>query len=217
MYRARNNYNKNLRVIGDIQVKWNITPELDFVSKAGIQMRDLNGRSFTSLNPEHGEAISNNTLSEDSFRQDEWVVTNFLNYKNSFGDHTLDLLVGTEQTKRNYKGFGALRTNYLFEDPSFYLLSNGSGVPVIGNAGASSSSISSLLATANWTYNNIGATATVRKDDTSRFAQATADAVFPSASMFWLLSSEDWFDSSVFDTLKLRASYGELGLSLIHI
>ena len=211
MYRARNNYNKNLRVIGDIQVKWNITPELDFVSKAGIQMRDLNGRSFTSLNPEHGEAISNNTLSEDSFRQDEWVVTNFLNYKNSFGDHTLDLLVGTEQTKRNYKGFGALRTNYLFEDPSFYLLSNGSGVPVIGNAGASSSSISSLLATANWTYNNIGATATVRKDDTSRFAQATADAVFPSASMFWLLSSEDWFDSSVFDTLKIRASYGELG------
>ena len=211
MYRARNNYNKNLRVIGDIQVKWNITPQLDFVSKAGIQMRDLNGRSFTPLNPEHGEAISNNTLSEDSFRQDEWVVTNFLNYKNSFGDHTLDLLVGTEQTKRNYKGFGALRTNYLFEDPSFYLLSNGSGVPVIGNAGASSSSISSLLATANWTYNNIGATATVRKDDTSRFAQATADAIFPSASMFWLLSNEDWFDSSVFDTLKLRASYGELG------
>ena len=211
MYRARNNYNKNLRVIGDIQIRWNITPELDFVSKAGIQMRDLNGRSFSSLNPEHGEAVSNNTLSEDSFRQDEWVVTNFLNYKNSFGDHTLDLLVGTEQTKRNYKGFGALRTNYLFEDPSFYLLSNGSGVPVIGNAGASSSSISSLLATANWTYNNIGATATVRKDDTSRFAQATADAIFPSASMFWLLSSEDWFDSSVFDTLKFRASYGELG------
>jgi hypothetical protein len=103
MYRARNNYNKNLRVIGDISVRWNITPELDFVSKAGIQMRDLNGRSFTSLNPEHGEAISNNTLSEDSFRQDEWVVTNFLNYKNSFGDHTLDLLVGTEQTKKIIK------------------------------------------------------------------------------------------------------------------
>ena len=56
---------------------------------------------------------------------------------------------------RNYKlsfdSIGNL-TNYLFEDPSFYLLSNGSGVPVIGNAGASSSSISSLLATANWSF-----------------------------------------------------------------
>jgi len=211
LYRGRNDYNKNLRVIGDISVKWQITPELVFKTSAGITMRDLNGRYFTALNPEHGEAISNNTLSEQSFRQDSWVVTNFLNYKNSFGDHNLDLLVGTEQTKNNYKGFGALRTNYLFEDPSFYLLSNGSGVPVISGAGANSNSISSLLATANWSYNNIGATATIRKDDTSRFAKATSDAVFPSASMFWLMSSEDWFDSSVFDTLKLRASYGELG------
>ncbi|MDA9276609.1 TonB-dependent receptor, partial [Flavobacteriaceae bacterium] len=27
----------------------------------------------------------------------------------------------------------------------------------------------------------------------------------------WLVSSEDWFESTVFDTLKIRASYGELG------
>ena len=210
--RGKDDYNKNLRVIGDISVKWQITPELLFKSSAGITMRDLNGRYFTALNPEHGEAISNNTLSEQSFRQDSWVVTNFLNYKNSFGDHTLDLLVGTESTKNNYKGFGALRTNYLFEDPSFYLLSNGSGVPVISGAGASSNSIFSLLATANWSYGGkYFATATVRKDDTSRFAKATSDAIFPSGSLAWLVSNEDWFDSSVFDTLKIRASYGELG------
>jgi TonB-linked SusC/RagA family outer membrane protein len=193
-------------------VKWQITPELLFKSSAGITMRDLNGRYFTALNPEHGEAISNNTLQEQSFRHDSWVVTNFLNYKNSFGDHTLDLLVGTESTKNNYKGFGALRTNYLFEDPSFYLLSNGSGVPVISGASASSNSIFSLLATANWSYGGkYFATATVRKDDTSRFAKATSDAIFPSGSIAWLVSNEDWFDSSVFDTLKIRASYGELG------
>ena len=210
--RGADDYNKNLRVIGDLSVKWQITPELLFKSSAGITMRDLNGRYFTALNPEHGEAISNNTLSEQSFRQDSWVVTNFLNYKNSFGDHTLDLLVGTESTKNNYKGFGALRTNYLFEDPSFYLLSNGSGVPVISGASASSNSIFSLLATANWSYGGkYFATATVRKDDTSRFAKATSDAIFPSGSLAWLVSNEDWFDSSVFDTLKIRASYGELG------
>ena len=212
LYRGKDDYNKNLRVIGDISVKWQITPELLFKSSAGITMRDLNGRYFTALNPEHGEAISNNTLTEQSFRQDSWVVTNFLNYKNSFGDHTLDLLVGTESTKNNYKGFGALRTNYLFEDPSFYLLSNGSGVPVISGASASSNSIFSLLATANWSYGGkYFATATVRKDDTSRFAKATSDAIFPSGSIAWLVSNEDWFDSSVFDTLKIRASYGELG------
>jgi len=210
--RGKNDYNKNLRVVGDVSFKWQITPELLFKTSAGITMRDLNGRYFTALNPEHGEAISNNTLTEQSFRQDEWVVTNFLNYKNSFGDHTLDVLVGTEATKNNFKGFGALRTGYLFEDPSFYLLSNGSGVPVIQYGNSNSSSIFSLLATANWSYGGkYFATATVRKDDTSRFASATADAIFPSVSGAWLVSSEDGFDSSVFDTLKIRASYGELG------
>ena len=210
--RGADDYNKNLRVIGDVSFKYQITPELLFKTSAGITMRDLNGRYFTALNPEHGEAISNNTLRESSFRQDEWVVTNFLNYKNSFGDHTLDVLIGTEATKQNYKGFGALRTGYLFEDPSFYLLTNGSGVPVISGGGASSSSIFSLLGTANWSYGGkYFATATVRKDDTSRFAQAEADAIFPSVSGAWLVSSEDWFDSSVFDTLKMRASWGELG------
>ena len=210
--RGADDYSKNLRVIGDVSFKYQITPELLFKTSAGITMRDLNGRYFTALNPEHGEAISNNTLNEQSFRQDEWVVTNFLNYKNSFGDHTLDVLIGTEATKNNYKGFGALRTGYLFEDPSFYLLTNGSGVPVISGGGANSSSIFSLLGTANWSYGGkYFATATVRKDDTSRFAQAEADAIFPSVSGAWLVSSEDWFDSSVFDTLKMRASWGELG------
>ena len=210
--RGADDYNKNLRVIGDVSFKWQITPELLFKTSAGITMRDLNGRYFTALNPEHGEAISNNTLTEQSFRQDEWVVTNFLNYKNSFGDHTLDVLIGTEATKQNFKGFGALRTGYLFEDPSFYLLSNGSGVPVIQYGNSNSSSIFSLLGTANWSYGGkYFATATIRKDDTSRFAQAEADAIFPSVSGAWLVSSEDWFDSSVFDTLKMRASWGELG------
>jgi TonB-linked SusC/RagA family outer membrane protein len=210
--RGADDYNKNLRVVGDVSFKWQITPELLFKTSAGVTMRDLNGRYFTALNPEHGEAISNNTLTEQSFRQDEWVVTNFLNYKNSFGDHTLDVLIGTEATKQNFKGFGALRTGYLFEDPSFYLLSNGSGVPVIQYGGSNSSSIFSLLGTANWSYGGkYFATATIRKDDTSRFAQAEADAVFPSVSGAWLVSSEDWFDSSVFDTLKMRASWGELG------
>ena len=210
--RGADDYSKNLRVIGDVSFKYQITPELLFKTSAGITMRDLNGRYFTALNPEHGEAISNNTLNEQSFRQDEWVVTNFLNYKNSFGDHTLDVLIGTEATKNNYKGFGALRTGYLFEDPSFYLLTNGSGVPVISSGSSNSSSIFSLLGTANWSYGGkYFATATVRKDDTSRFAQAEADAIFPSVSGAWLVSSEDWFDSSVFDTLKMRASWGELG------
>jgi TonB-linked SusC/RagA family outer membrane protein len=210
--RSEDDYNKNLRALGDIFLQWDITPELRFKTAAGAQVRDLHGRYFQSLNPEHGEALGTNTLTEQHFRIFNWSVTNTLNYRNTFGAHSLDVLLGTEALKDSYKGSTVLRTGYLFEDADFYLLNNGSGTPVVSGAGASSSSIFSLFATANWSYDGkYGATATVRKDDTSRFAKATADAVFPSASAFWLISNEDWFSSSVFDTLKLRVSYGELG------
>ena len=79
---AKDDYNKNLRAIGDMFFQWEITPELRFKTAAGINMRDLHGRYFTALNPEHGEALSVNTLTEQHFRQDEWSVTNTLNYRN---------------------------------------------------------------------------------------------------------------------------------------
>ena len=176
-------------------------------------MRDFNQRNFVAKTPERGDGkINNNYLQEQSFRQDEWNVFNTLNYKNTFGDHTLDVLIGTEAVKRNFKGNQVQVGDMLFEDPSYYLLSVGAGSPVVNYASDNSSSIFSLLATANWSYGGkYFATATVRQDDTSRFAQAQADAVFPSASLGWLVSSEDWFESSVFDVFKVRASYGEMG------
>tara|TARA_B100000575_G_scaffold278377_1_gene265626 strand:- start:6917 stop:10003 length:3087 start_codon:yes stop_codon:yes gene_type:complete len=211
-FRGRHDYNKNLRVIGDLFVEWDITPELTFKTMGAIQMRDLNGRNFNALNPEDPEPNTVNTLSESQFRQSDWNVSNTLNYKNVFGDHTLDVLVGTEAVKSTIKGHAISRTDYLFEDPSYYLLSNAAGQPVVQSGYENSTSIFSLFGTANYSYKGkYFATVTVRNDETSRFAKATADATFPSVSAAWLVSSEDWFDSSVFDTFKIRASYGELG------
>ena len=212
LYRGKDDYNKNFKVIGDVYLKYDITPKLKFISNAGISMRDLDGRYFTKLNPEHGEAISVNDLYENTFTINEWKISNTLNYRDSWGDHTLDVLVGTEAVKNSYKGFGVKRTDYLFEDPGFYQLGNGSGTPVINNSGESSWSLFSLFGTANWSFGGkYFATATVRKDETSRFAKSQGNAVFPSGSVGWLVSAEDGFDSNIFDTLKVRASYGEMG------
>ncbi len=51
LYRSKDDYNKNLRVIAEGFLNWNITPELEFKSSAGIQMRDFNGRYFLQLKP----------------------------------------------------------------------------------------------------------------------------------------------------------------------
>ena len=102
--RGADDYNKNLRVIADFYANLNITENLTYKFSAGITMRDFNQRNFVAKTPERGDGkINNNYLQEQSFRQDEWNVFNTLNYKNSFGDHTLDILIGTEAIKRNFK------------------------------------------------------------------------------------------------------------------
>jgi len=210
--RGQDNYNKNLRVIGDIFLKYDITDYLTFKSSAGITMRQLNNRDFLALNPEHGEAISTQTLTEGSFLQNEWVISNTLTYSDSFGDHAIDALIGTEAVKSHIKGNSVLRTGYLFETPDFYLLSNGSGTPVVSSGYESAYSLFSLFATANYSFKEkYFFTATVRQDATSRFSKANADSVFPSASAGWLISDEAFFPSGIISTMKLRASYGILG------
>ena len=114
-------------------------------------MRDFNQRNFVARTPERGDGkINVNYLQEQSFRQDEWNVFNTLNYKNTFGDHTLDILIGTEAVKRNFKGHQVQVGDMLFEDPSYYLLSVGAGSPVVNYASDNSSSIfpkSNMLST----------------------------------------------------------------------
>lgn len=50
-----------------------------------------------------------------------------------------------------------------------------------------------------------------RYDGTSKFAKGSRWGVFPSASLGWRISEEDWFNKSTVNNLKLRASFGSLG------
>ncbi len=50
-----------------------------------------------------------------------------------------------------------------------------------------------------------------RYDGTSKFAKGSRWGVFPSASVGWRISEENWFNKRVVNNLKLRASFGSLG------
>ncbi len=53
--------------------------------------------------------------------------------------------------------------------------------------------------------------ANLRYDGTSRFSKSNRFNTFPSLSVGWRISEEDFFDVSVIEELKLRVSWGRLG------
>ena len=214
LIRGKDDYNKSLRVIADIYLEAQITEDLSFKSSFGGQNRYFNRRSYSPSTPE-AETGGSQTLNEQGFNQYEWVWTNTLNYNTTFGsDHSLDAFVGYEANKQFYKGNQITRATFLFETPEYYTLATGTGTPIVvpGGTQANSNSLVSAFASANYSYKDkYLLTATVRKDETSRFSPENQGKLFTSASIGWVIDKESFFNSSFIDNLKLRASYGELG------
>ncbi|MEX0273656.1 MAG: SusC/RagA family TonB-linked outer membrane protein, partial [Flavobacteriaceae bacterium] len=134
LYRTRNDYNKRLRLLGDVYLAYDILDGLTFKTVLAGGFNTFDNRAFTSLDPEHGEPISSSTLREQDQTRTNWNWSNTLNYNKTIGVHSINALVGIEALEENDKGKGISRQGYLFEDPNFYLLNNGSGAPNVDYA-----------------------------------------------------------------------------------
>ncbi|MGB1170934.1 MAG: RagB/SusD family nutrient uptake outer membrane protein [Flavobacteriaceae bacterium] len=153
LYRSRNDYFKRFNLIGDVYISYDVTDSLTAKTTIAGALNTFDSRQFTSLYPEHGEPISTQTLNEQNQTKYNWNWTSTLNYNTNFGDHSINALVGIEAVKESDKGLGVTRQGYLFEDPTFYLLNNGSGAPNVSYAYDGYSTLFSVFGTANY---NVG-------------------------------------------------------------
>ncbi|WP_318308058.1 SusC/RagA family TonB-linked outer membrane protein [Flagellimonas crocea] len=211
--RQKDNFAKTFRVFGDIYATVDIIDGLQFKTSLGGSIRAFNDRRFRPLIPESPEPIATNTLTEADQDTYEWVWTNTLNYKKSFGNHNLNALIGIEALDNHGKGKEISRTDYFFETPDYYLLSNGGGAANVAYAYDNASSLYSLFGTVNYDYDGRYLfTATVRRDESSRFIGDNKSDVFPSFSAGWVVSNESfWPTDSFMSRLKLKGSWGQLG------
>ncbi len=213
LYRARNDYEKNYSFLGDIYADYKVTDKLNVKTTFAGGFNILNLRTFAGIDPEAKESRSNATLTEGDVTQYNWSWTNTLNYRNTFGKHSVNALAGIEAIEERGKGKTIQRSSYLNEDPSFVLLSNGIATPNVSEAFDGSTTLFSIFGTANYDYDGkYFLTATLRNDKSSRFIGDNQSQTFPSISGGWEISKENFFNNEGFvNRLKLRASYGELG------
>ena len=137
------------------------------------------------------------------------TLTQTLTYDKTFGKSKITALVGYEQT------------SYL--QRRLRVQGNGLFNPALGLAGGSQAfgssetadhwNIQGKLARLFYSYNDrYLLTATIREDKSSRFAKANNTGYFPSFSVGWKLSEENFLkDSKIFNELKIRAGWGQSG------
>lgn len=215
LFRTRDNYFKRFNGFGDVYMNIEFAPGFTFRSTLAGGFTTFDSREFTALDPENGEPISTNSLVEQNQTLYNWNWTNLINMNKSFGDHNINAIVGIEALRDGGKGSGVQRIDFLFEDPDFYLLNNGSPAfnPAVTYAFDGFNSLFSVFGTANYNYQGkYFLTATLRRDESSRFLGDNKSGVFPSFSAGWLVSDEDFWNTDGFiNRLKVKGSWGQLG------
>ena len=209
-FRNANSLERTLRVFGNAYVAADIFENLTFKTNVGIDYTQNNDSAFSPENPEGGNP--GNTLTEFTNYSSSVTWTNTLNYKKTFGDHSFDILAGTEAIELRNKFITFVGTDFFSEDLDFVSVStSGTTNSLLGRD--SSRNLASVFGKIDYNYKSkYLLNATVRRDGSSALGPNNRFDTFSAFGAGWVISEENFLaDSSFISSLKLRAGWGEVG------
>ncbi len=210
-----NNNDVVYRTIGNIFADLKIAKNLNF--KTSYSLEYSFGETDEYKPVYYVSSVQQNSIS-NLFKNNSNRLTkqwsNTLNYKKSYGEHTLSALIGAETYSFEYKYNGISVNNVPSDNPDIRYIDNATG----NNAATVWGSISqtkmlSYLARINYNYlNKYLLTANFRADASSKFPKKNIWGYFPSFSAGWVISQEGFMqDFKNVSNLKLRAGWGQIG------
>lgn len=195
------------------------TPNLQFKTSNGIYFafKEYNKKEQTSANKQGNP----NMLIRQLNLRTEMLTENTLTYKNSWGGHEVDGLLGFTAQKSMYNYNAIVGTNF----PDENILSFNMASQLILNSPSVSgttsyyyaNALASLISRVNYAY--LGKylfSVSMRADGSSLFASGRKWDYFPATSIGWRPSEEDFMkDLDWLSNLKARVSYGITGNNAI--
>jgi TonB-linked SusC/RagA family outer membrane protein len=209
------NETKNTNLISNSYIQYQ--PIKGLVLKSSINVEYLNSKYFF-FNPSTATNFINVPIPTTavSIRQSTenvtWLNENLATYSKSFGEHNFELLAGYTNQKFHQENTRVQADTYT-EDR----LPTIQGALNINRGGTTNGvqewALTSYLS--RLTYNYKGKylfTAAIRRDGSSRFGSDNKWGNFPSTSLGWVVSDENFMKSvKTVSFAKLRTSYGVIG------
>lgn len=203
----------NLLTNGYIQYE----PIKGLVLKSSINLQYINTKYFF-FNPSTATYAINVPIPttavsrRNNMDESTWLNENLATYTKSFNDHHFQLLGGVTTQKYTESNTNIQADTYT--DDRLPTIQGALNINRGGtNNGANEWTLTSFLS--RLTYNYKGKylfTAAIRTDGSSRFGSKNRWGTFPSASLGWVLSDEDFFKQfRNISFAKIRTSYGVIG------
>ena len=206
--------------MGNIYVNLELLPGLNLKSTLGGKLAYYGNESFTPVSYLNSSTVtSQNNISRGSNRGFGWNIENTLSYVKEIGDHNFSVLLGQgTYTENDSKGETVTYNNIPVtnrDDAAFFDVPDDQ---IIANAYIGTEHrVTSLFSRLTYDYNEKYLfTGIIRRDGSTRFGSNNKYGWFPSFSLGWVPTKENFFeDSDILNQLKIRGGYGVVGSDAI--
>lgn len=212
--RTKDNRNNQWDITGNVFAEVDILKHITVRTSFGGVMDNQYGYNFNYVGYENAEGNTGaNSYGENAQYNTQWTYTNTAVYSNTFGDHNVKLLLGTEAVNYHGREMSAGRSSYFSENPNYWTLNTGAPGGQSNSGSAYQYAIWSQFARLEYGYKGkYLVNASVRRDATSLFTDSVRLGYFPAVSVAWRISEESFLKNVTFiNDLKLRYSWGKLG------
>ncbi len=214
-------YNKVTDIIGSLNAQLDLWKGLKY--KFSFSGNYSNSHNYTHTpeyyskwnedgSPDKDYGNPTNSISEARIEEFTYTVDNLITFNRTFSGHSIDALVGTSWMREYYRSM------------SISTISDLGGTDITGfdsvdgkiSAGDLNTALLSFFARLNYDYQDKYLfSASIRRDESSKFYKDNRVGYFPSISAGWNVHQEKWFENPVVSKFKIRGSYGELGANFL--
>ena len=204
---------KKFKLYGSVYAKYKIISGLNFKTTVGGSFQNTDVRRWQGPLA-HRNGADNTQLFESNQNRIHLVNDNFFSYNKRIGDHDISAILGVSVETWDTEFSSMSGTDYAFD-----YIQNMSAAGTISSAdsGEYEERLLSFTSRVNYAYKDkYLASASFRRDGSSRFGSDTKYGDFTAFSVGWRLTEEDFLkDYSFIDNLKLRFSFGVTGNNAI--
>lgn len=190
---------------------YKIMDGLNFKTAFNANLEDSHYQSYWNDGQDYGYSMwVDATADFVTMRSTNWVWENTLNYNKTFNsDHFVTGLLGYTMQEQTFEQSNMNAGSF----PNDLVHTINAGKVKNGSTSTTEWALISFLARATYSYKGkYMASAALRADGCSRFGANNRWGYFPSASVAWRMSEENFMQPLTWlDNLKLRLSYGVTG------
>lgn len=197
-------------VVGSLYGELDILDNLQFRTTFGLQLNQWDSRTWSPAYDWDPTPEPHSYLWQQYNKSNTWLWDNTMTYDVQLSDsHQLITTMGTSAQHNRYEFINGSMREFASERTQQF--ASGTGETTLGG-NTSEWALMSFFGRVNYSFRDTYLfTGTVRRDGSSRFGEENRWGVFPSASLAWRVTNEDFFNVSWIEQLKMRVSYGITG------